>query len=338
MHGQITDIAGLLVGHAHDEEAITGCSVLLTPEGAVCGVDVRGGAPGTRETDLLDPVATVSVVHGVALCGGSAFGESAVAGVMQWFYEQRIGYDIQVARVPIVPAAVILDLGIGRADRWPDAAMGYAACAGAAATTPEGCVGVGMGATVGKVLGIKSAMKSGVGTASETLADGTIIGAFVVCNAFGDVLREHGDILAGVRDRERGTFANAMTLLRQKKVQRLLNTRRQAGWETPSNTTLAVVATNARLSKAEATRMARMAQDALARTIRPIHTPFDGDTVFALSVGQQPAPHMAVLGSVAADVLVRAIERSVTCATAAGGLPAVGDLSVPTHRAPDDNG
>lgn len=334
MQGQITDVGGLLVGHAHDEAAITGCSVVLTPGGAVCGVDVRGGAPGTRETDLLDPVATVSVVHGVALCGGSAFGEGAVAGVMQWFYEQHIGYDIQIARVPIVPAAVILDLGIGRADRWPDAAMGYAACASAIATTPEGCVGVGMGATVGKVLGIKAAMKSGVGTASETLADGTIIGALAVCNAFGDVWREHGAILAGVRNLETGTFANAMTLLREEKVQRLLSLRRQSGWESSSNTTLAVVATNARLTKAEATRLARMSQDALPRTIRPVHTPFDGDTVFALSVGQQQPPHMAVLGSAAADVLARAIERSVTRATAAGGLPAVDDLPASTGSTP----
>lgn len=324
MSGSITDVSGVLVGHAHDEAAITGCTVVMTKAGVVCGVDVRGGAPGTRETDLLDPVAAISQVHAIVLCGGSAFGVAAATGAMQWLNERDIGYDVQVTRVPLVPAAVILDLYIGRSDRWPDAEMGYAACEQATPTVAEGCVGVGMGATVGKMLGKQEAMKSGVGTSSETLADGTTVGAIAVCNAFGDVWREGGGILAGVRDLEHGGFADATMLLRQERVQRTLKMLRKAS-NHAFNTTLAVVATDATLNKAQATMLARMAQDALPRTIRPIHTPFDGDTVFALSTGQRAAPHMAVLGSIAADVLARAIERSVTEATSMGGLPALRD-------------
>ncbi len=325
MDSAITDVPGVRVGHADDPDAITGCSVVLTSTGAICGVDVRGGGPSTRETDLLRPEATVAEVHAITLCGGSAFGQAATAGVVQWLYEQKLGYNVGITRVPIVPAAVIFDLRIGRADRWPDAAMGYTACANATTTVAEGCVGAGMGATVGKVLGAENAVKSGLGTYSETLADGTVVGALAVCNAFGDVWREDGTILAGVRDRAGGGFANAMHLLRQKKVHRMLNMR-NSDFYAATNTTLAVVATDARLTKAEATHMARMAQDALARTIRPIHTPFDGDTVFALSTGQRQPPHLAILGSVAADVLAQAIARSVTEATTLGGVPAVRDL------------
>jgi L-aminopeptidase/D-esterase-like protein len=322
MQGAITNVPGIRVGHAQDNEAITGCTVVLAPDKTVCGVDVRGGGPSTRETDLLDPVATVAEVHAVVLCGGSAFGQACTIGVVQWLYEQGVGYNVDVARVPIVPAAVIFDLTIGRSDRWPDQAMGYEACVNAVASTTEGCVGVGTGATVGKLLGAKSAMKSGVGSCSETLDDGTVVGALVVCNAFGDVWREGQNILAGVRDLERGGFADATTLLRDRRVQRLLNRRNRSEFYTMSNTTLAVVATNAQLSKADATKLAQMAQDGLSRTIRPVHTPFDGDSVFALSSGQHPALHMSVLGSVAADVVACAVERSVAQAVSMGGVPA----------------
>lgn len=316
----ITDVPGVLVGHASDTEALTGVTVVLTPEGAVGGVDVRGGGPGTRETDLLSPMSLVSEVHGIALCGGSAFGLAAATGVVDWLHAQGRGYDVSVIRVPIVPAAVIFDLRIGRTDRWADATLGYAACAAATTTTTEGCIGVGMGATVGKLGGMAAAVKSGVGTWSETLVDGTIIGALVVCNAFGDVWNEEGQIIAGTRNLERGGFANALHLLRQQQIQEAFPSR------TESNTTLAVVATNVRLTKAEVTKMAQMAQNALPRRIRPVHTPFDGDTVFGLALGQRPAPHMTVLGSVATDVLAQAIERAVTEATSAGGLPAARDV------------
>jgi L-aminopeptidase/D-esterase-like protein len=320
MSPAITDVPGILVGHAQDLEALTGCTVVLTTEGATGGVDVRGGAPGTRETDLLDPTAMVAVVHAIALCGGSAFGLAAATGVVEWLRERAIGFDTGVARVPIVPAAVIFDLGVGRADRWADAAMGYAACVAAGATVAEGCVGAGTGATVGKLLGLAGAVKGGVGTWSETVADGTMIGALVVCNAWGDIYRQaDGQIIAGTRDPQSGMLIDAMTLLRQPAYQAAASAAAQ-------NTTLAVIATDARLSKAEATKLAQMAQDGLARAIRPVHTPFDGDTVFALATGRRIGPPLAILGAIAADVLAHAIERSVVEATSLGGLLAARDL------------
>jgi L-aminopeptidase/D-esterase-like protein len=325
----ITDVPGILVGHAHDTEAITGCTVVLTLDGAVAGVDVRGGGPGTRETDLLNPLASVSEVHGITLCGGSAFGLAAASGVVEWLYEKNIGYNVSITRVPIVPAAVIFDLGIGRPDRWADAKMGRAACAVAAPATPEGCVGVGIGATVGKLLGRDKGIKSGIGTWSETLADGTVVGALVVCNAFGDVWREGREILAGARDPEHGGFADATRLIRLPHIQEAFANRMKSVVDEIENTTLAVIATNTRLTKAEVTKMAQMAQDALPRMIRPVHTPHDGDTVFVLATGQQRrTQHMTILGSIAADVLSHAIERSITQATSIGGVPAVHDLGL----------
>jgi L-aminopeptidase/D-esterase-like protein len=318
----ITDVPGILVGHAHDAEALTGCTVILTPEGATGGVDVRGGGPATHETDLLDPARTVDVVHAIALCGGSAFGLSAVGGVLRWLFENGYGLPTPDSRVPIVPAAAIYDLQIGRADRWADAKMGYAACAAAGVAVTEGCVGAGVGATVGKLLGSAHGMKSGVGTWSETLPGGVTVGALVVTNAFGDVFEEaSGRVLAGVRHPDHGGLANAALLLRDERFQQ------PARFLAPQNTTLAVVATDAYLDKAAAQKLAQMAQDALPRAIRPIHTPFDGDAVFALATGRRPAPSMLVLGTVAADVLARAIERSVTTAVALGGLPAYGDIT-----------
>ncbi|HWQ11846.1 MAG TPA: P1 family peptidase [Roseiflexaceae bacterium] len=318
----ITDVPGVLVGHAHDEAALSGCTVVLTPEGATGGVDVRGGAPGTRETDLLDPSATVNEVHAVALCGGSAFGLASASGAMQWLAEHGIGLFTPARRVPIVPAAVIYDLRASQPDVWANGRLGYAACAAAGPSAPEGCVGVGMGATVGKLLGPAFAMKSGVGTWSETLADGTLVGALAVCNAFGDVYEEaSGRVIAGVRHVEGGALVGAAKLLRQPEIQRGL-----FRFLAPQHTTLAVVATDALLTKAEAHKLAQMAQDGLARTIRPVHTPFDGDVVFALATGRRPAPNLMVLGTIAADVLARAIERSAREAVGMGGLPAARDL------------
>jgi L-aminopeptidase/D-esterase-like protein len=321
MSPAITDVPGITVGHAHDLEALTGVTVVLTPQGAIGGVDVRGGAPGTRETDLLAPEASVQEVHAVALCGGSAMGLAAVTGVMDWLRERGYGFDVGVARVPIVPAAVIFDLGVGSHTRFPDAAMGYAACEAACADVVEGCVGVGAGASLGKILGVGSAMKSGLGTWSEVLPDGTMVGALVVVNAFGDVHRDGGGPLAAVRDPVTGRLANTMALLRDPRLLPAFGGGREA-----ANTTLAVVATDATLTKPEARKLAQMAQDGLARTIRPIHTPFDGDTVFSLATGRRPAPHMVILGSVAAEVLARAVERAVLNATGMGGLPAAADL------------
>jgi L-aminopeptidase/D-esterase-like protein len=319
----ITDVPGVQVGHAQDAEAMTGCTVVLTVDGAVGGVDVRGGAPGTRETDLLAPTAEVAVVHAITLCGGSAFGLAAATGVVGWLRERDIGYATPFGKVPIVPAAVIYDLGCGRSDRWPDAALGYAACAAAELAVAEGCIGAGTGASVGKLLGMGGAVKSGIGTWSETLADGSVVGALVVCNAWGDVYDEaSGQIIAGTRDPQSGRTVDSMALLRQPQYQSAM----QVG-PAGAHTTLAVVATDARLTKAEATKLARMAQAALPRTIRPVHTPFDGDMVFALATGRRAGPHITIVGAVAADVLARAIERSVRMATSAAGLPAARDLT-----------
>jgi L-aminopeptidase/D-esterase-like protein len=317
----ITDIAGITVGHAHDTDALTGCTVVLPPAGTVAAADVRGGAPGTRETDLLNPTAVVEVIHAIVLCGGSAFGLAAASGVMQWLAERGIGLPTPFRTIPIVPAAVIYDLTIGQADAFPDAQMGYAACAAAGTGVDEGCVGAGIGATVGKTLGVQTAMKGGVGTWSETLPGGVTVGALVVCNAFGDVIEEaNGRILAGARDLASGELADSRRALRRPEITQVLPS------YTAQNTTLAVVATDARLSKAEASKLAQMAQDGLARTIRPVHTPLDGDTVFALATGAHPAPHLAILGEIAASVVARAIERSVLTATAMGGVPAARDM------------
>jgi L-aminopeptidase/D-esterase-like protein len=317
----ITDVPGLAVGHASDDEALTGCTVVLAPPGTVGGVDVRGGAPGTRETDLLDPTATVSAVHAVALCGGSAFGLAAATGVVTWLAERGIGVPTSFRSVPIVPAAVVFDLMLGRSDAFPDAAMGYAACEAAGADAREGCVGAGAGALVGKILGPQAAMKGGVGTWSETLPGGVTIGAIAVCNAFGDVIEEaSGRILAGARDLAAGGFADSRRVLRAPETGRTLPS------YSAENTTIAVVATNAQLTKAEANKLAQMAHDGLARTIRPVHTPLDGDTVFALATCALPAPSLTVLGELAAATLSRAIERSVLAAVRAGGVLAARDL------------
>lgn len=316
----ITDVPGILVGHADDQAALTGVTVVQALDGAVAGVDVRGGAPGTRETDLLDPAMLVQHVHAIALCGGSAFGLAAATGVMTWLREAGIGFVAGPARVPIVPAAVIFDLALGSAEQYPDAAMGYAACEAAGRDPAEGCVGAGMGASVGKVRGMAAAMKSGVGTWSETLPDGTTVGALAVVNAWGDVYDPAGTLIAGVRDPATGQLLDALALLRQPLP---------PPSAALSNTTLVVVATDAVLSKAEAQRMALMAHDGLARAIRPVHTPFDGDTVFALATGRRSGLPLVVLGSIAAEVTATACARAVQMATSMGGLPGLHSLSYP---------
>lgn len=319
----ITDVQGISVGHAQDLGALTGVTVVLAPEGAVGSCDVRGGAPATRETDLLAPENMMQEVHAVALCGGSAFGLDAAGGVVRWLREAGYGFAVGPVRVPIVPAAAIFDLALGDGAVFPDAAMGYAACAAAGASVAEGCVGAGTGATVGKLLGVPLAMKGGVGSWSETLADGTTVGALAVVNAFGDVWRDGGAIIAGARDPATGRPADTMAALRDPRLLPLFG---GSGGGAGANTTLAVVATDAALTKAEARKLAQMAHDGLARTIRPVHTPFDGDTVFTLATGRRRGPHMLILGSVAADVLAHAIERAALAAVSMGGLPAARDL------------
>jgi L-aminopeptidase/D-esterase-like protein len=321
----ITDIPGIEVGQSQDDEALTGCTVILCRKGAVGGVDVRGSAPGTRETDLLDPVNLVDKVHAVVLAGGSAFGLDAASGVMKYLAEQKIGYGMGAQRVPIVPAAILFDLGLGKSGRHPDLEMGYAA-ASSANTGPvaEGNAGAGTGASVGKIFGMAGAMKSGLGTASLEIGGGLIVGAIVAVNAFGDVLDPAtGRIIAGARPTKLGpvSLGGAAPFADTLRVMHTLTGRTILRLATGGNTVIAVVATNAKFDKAQATKVAQMAQDGLARTIRPAHTMLDGDTVFALATGQKKAD-VSTVGAYAAEVLAQAILRAVRAARPAGGLPA----------------
>lgn len=317
----LTAVAGLKVGHFTLTERPTGCTVVLAEDGVVAGVDVRGAAPGTRDTELLAPENVVERVHGILLAGGSAFGLEAAGGVMRYLEERGIGYEFGRARVPIVPGAILFDLGVGDASIRPTADCGYRA-ARAATTNPvaEGNVGAGAGATVGKLRGLTHAMKGGVGSAAITLPSGLVVAALVVTNGVGDVVDpETGRIVAGARQDDGVGFADARALLRAG----LPPTARPA-----EQTTLAVVATNARLSKAQATKVAQMAHDGLARTIYPVHTPVDGDTVFALATGSYAGDlNLLLTGSLAADVTAEAVLRAVRAATGLPGLPAIRDLA-----------
>ncbi len=305
----LTAIPGIRVGHATDAEAQTGCTAVLTPAGAVAGVDVGGGAPATRETDLLRPGMLVERVHAVVLSGGSAFGLAAADGVMRYLEEQGVGFEVGLAgeppvvRVPIVPAAALFDLGVGKPDVRPTAEMGYRAARSATdGPVAEGVVGAGTGATVGHLFGAGS-MRGGLGTAVVDLPGGVIVAALVAVNAFGDVRDERsGEIIAGARSPSGEFVDTARAFLEQE---------REVGFAAGrANTTLAVVGTNAGLTKAEAGRLARTAQDGLARVISPAHTIFDGDVVFALSLGEA-ASNLASLGAAAVEVVARAITRAI---------------------------
>lgn len=300
----ITDLPGIRVGHVTDEKALTGCTVVLCEEGAVAGIDVRGSAPGTRETDCLRPVHLVQRVHAVLLAGGSAFGLAAADGVMRYLEEKGVGYRIRTVCVPVVPAAVIFDLSVGDGSVRPDREMGYQAClAATGGEVPVGSVGAGTGATVGKILGYENCMRGGVGTYSKSFDDGVVVGALTVVNALGDVVDpQRGEIVAGARDRETGTFLDTVKVMVEQYDQTIL-----AGM----NTTLSVVATNAALTKEQTNKVAQMAHNGLARAIRPCHTMVDGDTIFALSLGSQKADP-SVIGSVAADVVAGSVLQAVT--------------------------
>jgi len=323
LNNTITDVPEIEVGQAQDNEALTGCTVVLCRKGAVAGVDVRGSAPGTRETDLLDPVNLVEKVHAVVLAGGSAFGLDSASGVMRYLDENGIGFDTGAGKVPIVPAAILFDLNVGRGDVRPDAEMGYRAAASASSDAPaEGNTGAGAGASVGKIFGPKSAMKAGIGTASMNVG-GLIVGALVAVNAFGDVIDpKTGQIIAGARSTsfgplklgQEGYFGDTLEIMKTFIGKTVLS------FATKAHTVIGVVATNARLSKPEATKVAQMAQDGVARTIRPAHTMLDGDTIFALATGQKKTDPSTV-GAFAAEVVAQAIVRAVQHAVPAGGLP-----------------
>jgi len=315
--GSLTDVPGIRVGHAQNMEALTGCTVVLCETGAVGGVDVRGSAPGTRETDLLSPVNLVNQVHAICLSGGSAYGLDAAGGVMRYLEEAGYGLPVGVCKVPIVPAAVLFDLAVGSASVRPDAAMGYEAARNASPkAVREGNVGAGCGASVGKLAGLAHAMKGGLGTASCELPGGVVVGALVAVNAVGSVRDpQTGEILAGART-DSGALHDALDVLLQ----------HQSTLIAPgTNTTIGVVATNAALTKAEANKVAQMAHDGLARSVVPIHTMHDGDTIFALSTGRQSAS-VDVVGTFAAEMMAQAVVRAIKAATTAGGLPAYCDL------------
>lgn len=319
MNDTLTAVPGIRVGHSTDQAGLTGCTVVLCEKGAVGGVDQRGGAPGTRETDLLRPMHLVQKVHAVLLAGGSAFGLAAAEGAMRYLEEHSVGFDARVSRVPIVPAAILFDLDLGDPKARPDAAMGYAACQAASdAPVTEGNVGAGTGATAGKILGPGRAMKSGLGTAAVSLGGGLFVGALVAVNPFGDVIDPaSGEILAGARSLGSDRPADTLAVMRSMVGKAVLRF--------ASSTVIGVVATNGRLTKEEAGKVAQMAQDGIARTVRPAHTMLDGDTLFALSTGNRRAD-INLIGAYAAEMVAQAVVRAVKAAKGAGGLPAWRDL------------
>ena len=299
----LTTVDGVKVGHYTLTERLTGCTVVLVEAGAVAGVDVRGSSPGTRETDLLDPVNKIEHVHAIVLSGGSAFGLDTATGVMRYLEETGVGFDARVAKVPIVPAAILFDLGVGDPKIRPSADCGYrAATAATAGPVQEGNVGAGAGATIGKLAGPERAMKAGVGTAAITLPDGLTIAALVAVNAVGDIIDPStGQVIAGMRTEDGKGLADSRTFIRSGMLQKA-----RAG----QNTTIGVVATNARLTKAQATKIAQMAHDGFARAIAPTHTPFDGDTIFALATGTYQEVDLLTIGALAADMMAEAIVRA----------------------------
>ncbi|GIV98211.1 MAG: peptidase S58 [Herpetosiphonaceae bacterium] len=310
----LAEIAGLSVGHWTDTTGRTGCTVVLCPDGAIAAVDVRGGAPGTRETDLLQPGRLVQQINAVLLTGGSAFGLAAADGVVRWLEEHGYGFQTPVAHVPIVPAAVLFDLGVGDPHARPDAAAGYAACVAAGPHIPEGQIGAGTGATIGKLLGIERASPGGIGTASVRLPDGTIVGAIVAVNSFGHVVDPTtGTIIAGPRGDD-GAFVDSVAALLQGHP-----------WSAPpsgSNTTIGVVVTNASLDRAACARVASQAHNGLARSIRPAHSLIDGDTIFVLTLPRAdagPADPLLV-GTAAAEAVAEAVVRAARAA-ASGRQP-----------------
>jgi len=311
-------LSKIKVGHYTDKDAITGCTVILLPEdGAVCGVDVRGGAPGTRETDLLKPTCMVEKINAICISGGSAFGLSAADGVMKYLEEKNIGFETTHGKVPIVPTAILFDLNIGNKKVRPGKKEGYFACQNASSPGFEvGSVGAGTGATVGKVLGNSFMMKSGVGKAILNLSGGIEIFAIAIVNSFGDIIKENGSILAGAYHPEKGFLNSKSIVLEGEEIVSKFG----------ENTTIVVITTNVSLNKASATKVAQMAHDGFARAISPVHTEYDGDTTFVLSVGKKKAPTV-VIGTAAAEVTARAIRNAVEEAKSLGGVKDIKQIS-----------
>jgi L-aminopeptidase/D-esterase-like protein len=311
----LTDIPGIRVGHVSDYESITGCTAILCEQGAIGGVDIRGGASGTQEIDTLSPGHVTDQVHGILLAGGSAFGLEAVSGVRRYLANRKVGYAFGGQHIPIVPGAILFDLGIGKSNAHPNVAMGEAAAVAATAdAVREGSVGAGTGATIGKLFGLPRAMKGGIGSYTVTLPGGVLVSALVAVNALGDIRDPAtGKIVAGLRKTAAGReFADTEAEMK----------RGIAIGAAPRNTTLGVVATNAKLDKVRTNKLAQFASLGMARTIYPVNTMADGDIVFALSLGNVQAD-INTLGSAAAEALAQAILRAARLATTLGGVPAL---------------
>jgi len=312
MLNSICDVPGIKVGHAQNITGGTGCTVILPEDGAVCGVDVAGGGPGTRETDALNPVNLIQKIQAIYLSGGSAYGLAGADGVMRWCEENQRGYSVPGGVVPIVPAAVLFDLPVADFNARPDREMGYQACLNATDVDSRcGNIGAGTGASVGKLAGMELAMKGGLGTASITIND-IVIGAIVAVNCLGDVIDPvTGKIIAGALTEDKSDFAGTLNLFKERIT---ANTPLKT-----SNTTIGAIATNAALTKSQATKVSMMAHDGFARVINPIHTLHDGDTIFTLSTGDQEAD-VSIIGALAAEVMATAVIRAVKAAKSSYGL------------------
>ena len=318
MYNNILDVKGIKVGQVQQMEGLTGCSVIICEEGAVCGADVRGSAPGTRETDLLDPINMIQKVHAVVLSGGSAFGLEATCGVSKYLEENGISFDVGVAKVPIVTGAVLFDLGVGDPKCRPNIDMGYEACKVASSTNLEqGNFGAGCGATVGKIKGSNFCTKGGIGSYSIKLDNGLVVAALIAVNAFGDVYEE-GKVIAGVLNDNKDGFLNTYDLMKQGV---------NKGGFNIDNTTIGVVATNAKLDKAQCKKVSQMAHNGFAKTIFPIHTPHDGDTIFTLATGEIETD-VTLLGSLATEVVEKSIINAIKNAKSINNIPSYNEINL----------
>ena len=301
MYNNILDVKGIKVGQAQDLEGLTGCTVIICEKGATCGVDVRGGGPGTRETDLLDPINMIQKVHAVVLSGGSAFGLESTCGVSKYLEEQNIGFDVGVAKVPIVTGAVLFDLAVGNPKCRPNIEMGYEACKNANdKELKQGNYGAGCGATIGKIKGPNFAMKGGIGSHSIKLDNGLVVSALIAVNAFGDVY-EDGKVIAGVLNDDKTEVLNSYELMK--------NGINKGGFNI-DNTTIGIVVTNAKLDKAGCKKVSQMAHNGYAKSIFPIHTPHDGDTIFTMATGEIESD-ITLLGSLAAEVVEKSVINAI---------------------------
>lgn len=318
MYNNILDVKGLKVGQVQDENGLTGCTVVICEDGAVCGVDVRGSAPGTRETDLLDPINLIQKVHAVVLSGGSAFGLESTCGVSKYLEEKNIGFDVGVAKVPIVVGAVLFDLAAGDPKCRPDKEMGYRACEIASDEfLKQGNYGAGCGATVGKIKGPEYAMKGGIGSYSIKLDNGLVVSALIAVNAFGDVY-EDGEIIAGVLNNSKTRILSSYELMKQGVSK---------GGFSIDNTTIGIVATNAKLDKAGCKKVSQMAHDGYAKAIFPIHTSHDGDTIFTMATGEVETD-ITLLGSLAVEVVEKSIINAIKNANGVKNILSYKDMPI----------